>query len=55
MHTRIDRADIQVLQLMKQRLPELAAAISADITISDLVIGADQKGSMNLVDGAATT
>jgi len=48
-------ADIQVVNLLKERFPSLTEALLADIAMSPTVIGADQKSVINITDGAAAT
>ena len=45
----------KVVSLLKERFPVLSDALAADVTMSPTVVGADQKSSINITDGAAAT
>lgn len=41
--------------MLQDRFEMLKEALLADVSMSEVLIGADRKSSINLVDGAATT
>ncbi|WVQ79207.1 hypothetical protein IAT38_001303 [Cryptococcus sp. DSM 104549] len=45
----------KALTLLKERLPELSAAIRADAAFADIIIHADSSSALQLTDGAADT
>lgn len=44
---------MQVLSLLQERFPEFEQALRADTSLSDILIGADQRSALNMTDGAA--
>lgn len=46
---------MQLLKILQARFDTFQDALLADVSMSQILIGADRRSSVNLVDGAATT